>query len=236
MSILNIKRLRLTVLFTILTLTIGLVSVNSPLSVKAQDNALSQNGAGVAEQETEQLQSSNQDGQVVSGESSIASGNNILCEAIDNSNSFTGLNDFCEISQPDSPPSQGDSPRIVVRVHATIAGAGSKSLGNYGKLSLDTGQQHYVELLNHSAGDRLSTDYTFRYNIAASGGKLMMDLKPALDSLRLYQFVITKDDFVVTANCSPYSIRSPSTTCVITDPNPQVPANFDITFIYFPNT
>ena len=93
-----------------------------------------------------------------------------------------------------------------------------------------------MELLNHSAGDGLSTDYTIRYNIVASGGKLMVDLKPTLDSLRLYQFVITKDDFVVTANCSPYSIRSPSTTCTITGPNPQVPAKFDISFVYFPKT
>jgi len=51
-----------------------------PVSVKAQNSAISQNGNGESEQETKQGQSSNQDNQVVSGDSSILSGNSIGCQ------------------------------------------------------------------------------------------------------------------------------------------------------------
>lgn len=81
----NIKRLSLTAFIILLTLSIGLVSVNSPLTVKAQNNALSQSSVGAADQETELGQSSDQDNQIVSGDSSIASGNNLLCQDEDNS-------------------------------------------------------------------------------------------------------------------------------------------------------
>ncbi len=87
----NIKRSSLTAFFILLTLSIGLVSANSPLTVKAQDNALSQNGVGAAEQETEQGQSSTQDNQIVSGDSSIASGNNLLCQDEDNSKGIKAM-------------------------------------------------------------------------------------------------------------------------------------------------
>jgi hypothetical protein len=63
----------------------GLVSVNSPLTVKAQNSALSQDENGESEQETKQGQSSSQDNQVVSGDSSVLSGNNVLCQSQDNS-------------------------------------------------------------------------------------------------------------------------------------------------------
>jgi len=46
----------LTAFFILLTLSNVLVSINSPLNAMAQDNALSQNGLGAAEQETEQGQ------------------------------------------------------------------------------------------------------------------------------------------------------------------------------------
>lgn len=63
----------ITVFFIILTFSIGLVSVNLPLSSFAQSNALSQSGNGDdAEQERDQSQSSDQNGQAISGDSSIA--------------------------------------------------------------------------------------------------------------------------------------------------------------------
>ncbi|TVP41382.1 hypothetical protein [Candidatus Nitrosocosmicus arcticus] len=75
----------LTVFFIILTLSIGLVSENLPLSSYAQNNALYQNGNGDSEQEIEQSQLSGQDDQVVSGDSTIASGNSALCQTMENS-------------------------------------------------------------------------------------------------------------------------------------------------------
>jgi hypothetical protein len=51
----------------------------------AQNSALSQTGSGNdGEQETNNDPSSNQDNQIVSGESSILSGNNVLCQNQDN--------------------------------------------------------------------------------------------------------------------------------------------------------
>jgi hypothetical protein len=73
----------------LLTLTVGLVSVNLPLSVNAQNSALSQSGKSDSEQETKQSQSSDQNDQVVSGGSSILSGNNLACQ--DQANSDAGL-------------------------------------------------------------------------------------------------------------------------------------------------
>jgi hypothetical protein len=64
---LTIKRLSLSAFFIVLTLSIGLVSVNSPLTAKAQNSALSQSADGNEEQETGQSQSSEQNGQVISG-------------------------------------------------------------------------------------------------------------------------------------------------------------------------
>jgi hypothetical protein len=54
---LKIKSLSLTIFIITLTLSIGLVSVNSALTAKAQNSALSENGAVAAEQETELGQS-----------------------------------------------------------------------------------------------------------------------------------------------------------------------------------
>jgi hypothetical protein len=78
-------------------LSIGIVSVNLPLTAKALNSPLSQSGAGAAEQETEQGQSSTQDGQVISGDSSIASGNNIPCEDQAISDTFSGQPNICDI-------------------------------------------------------------------------------------------------------------------------------------------
>ena len=55
--------------------------MNLSLSANAQNNALSQLGnGGTAEQGTEQEHSSDQNGQVVSGDTSILPGNSVLCQ------------------------------------------------------------------------------------------------------------------------------------------------------------
>jgi len=59
--------LGLTSFFILLNLSIGLVSVNLPLTVKAQHNALSHDGIGDSEQEIKEGQLSEHNGQVVSG-------------------------------------------------------------------------------------------------------------------------------------------------------------------------
>jgi hypothetical protein len=88
---LKLRRLTLTAFFIALTLSIGLVSVNLPLTVMAQNSALSQSGNSDSEQEIKQSQSSDQNGQVVSGDSSILSGNNLACQDQDNSEAGLGL-------------------------------------------------------------------------------------------------------------------------------------------------
>jgi len=66
--------------------SIGVMSANSEAkSVYAQSNSLAQKGNSQAYQVIEQLQSSDQDNQAVSGESSILSGNNLQCQNQDNS-------------------------------------------------------------------------------------------------------------------------------------------------------
>ncbi len=67
-----------------MTLSIGLISGNSPLlSSYSQNNALSQSGISGSEQEANQGQSSDQKSQVVSGDSSILFGN-YLCQDYEN--------------------------------------------------------------------------------------------------------------------------------------------------------
>lgn len=72
-------------------MSIGLVSVNLPITISAQNNALYQKGNGNSGQETKQLLSSDQNGQIVSGESSILSGNNMVCQDQYNSDTNLGL-------------------------------------------------------------------------------------------------------------------------------------------------
>ena len=76
----TIKRFSLIIFFIAITLSIGIVSVSTPLHVEAQNGALSQGENGEAEPDIRQSQSSDQDNQVVSGDSSITSGNNLLCQ------------------------------------------------------------------------------------------------------------------------------------------------------------
>jgi hypothetical protein len=72
--------------FVFLTLSIVIISVNSMIkSAYAQSTTLDQKGNSQSSQTKEQLQSSNQDNQVVSGEESIFSGDNVLCQNPDDS-------------------------------------------------------------------------------------------------------------------------------------------------------
>lgn len=81
----RIKRIGLTVVNIILILSIGLVSVNMPYYTMAQNEGIAQDGSnGEADQDIEQSQESKQNNQVVTGDGSIASGNNILCQTMNN--------------------------------------------------------------------------------------------------------------------------------------------------------
>ena len=100
----------------ILTLSIGLVSVNSPLSVKAQNNAISQNGGGAAEQEIKQGQSSTQNNRIISGDSSILSGNNLLCQAMEHS-VVPSLCSADGLSEP--PPTSPNQDRAPLHITVT---------------------------------------------------------------------------------------------------------------------
>jgi hypothetical protein len=92
----NGNKLSLSLFLMLLTLSIGLVSANFPLLVNAQNSVLSQNGNdNDAKLETNQEQYSNQDGQVVSGDSSIVSGNSLLCQTMDNIDTESVSNIAC---------------------------------------------------------------------------------------------------------------------------------------------
>jgi hypothetical protein len=91
----------------LLTLPIGLVSVNLPLSVNAQNSVLSQGGNdNHGGQNMDHFQSSNQDGQVVSGDSSILSGNNLICQNQESSKALQALTGICNFDES-GPPSNG---------------------------------------------------------------------------------------------------------------------------------
>ena len=174
MSLLNIKRLTLTVLFMFLTLSIWLVSVNSPLSVKAQNNAISQNGAGAAEQETKQGQSSTQDSQIVSGDGSILSGNNVLCQDQENSETVQALTGTCNVDDTNPPPQLSQN---ILRVKAgaweyssggTITVSdGSGNSDTFGVGPLITKEKLYVV----AVGDR----YTISVDIGFSSDVVFFD-------------------------------------------------------------
>jgi hypothetical protein len=119
----NKSKSSLTVFFMLLTISIGLVSVNSPLNAKAQNNVLSQNGVGEAEQETEQGQSSAQDNQIVSGDSSILSGNNLGCQSMDNVQDITNEESFCILHEANPPNSQPPGiSQSVLLIHTYLSG------------------------------------------------------------------------------------------------------------------
>lgn len=113
--ILNTTKYSLTVFFMLLSLSIGMVSIHSPLNIHAQNSALSQSGNSDSEQETKQLQSSGQNDQVVSGDSSIISGNNILCQNQENSRALQGLTGICNFDES-SPPSSGETATLNLTI------------------------------------------------------------------------------------------------------------------------
>lgn len=77
----EIKRNLTVTFFLFLTLSIGVVSTNSMnKSVYALSNSLAEKGNSQANQIKEQLQSSNQDNQIVSGDSSVLEGNILNCQ------------------------------------------------------------------------------------------------------------------------------------------------------------
>jgi len=70
----------------------------------AQNSALSQSGNGNnGEQETKQGRSSNQDGQVVTGDISVLSGNNLECQHQKNSDGIIGTEDLCNQEGTNNP-------------------------------------------------------------------------------------------------------------------------------------
>lgn len=76
-------------------------------AVYAQSNSLAQKGvSNDAKQSTEQLQSSSQDNQVVSGDSSILSGNNLLCHTMNNNDVVNSRTNLCGIGDIINPQSQ----------------------------------------------------------------------------------------------------------------------------------
>lgn len=93
----KIKRFVLTVFSIVLTLSIGLVSVNLPYYTMAQNQGLAQDGNnGEADQDIKQLQASKQNDQVVSGDGSVASGNNFLCQTMNNAVADSITNVACQ--------------------------------------------------------------------------------------------------------------------------------------------
>ena len=109
----NAKRLGLTIFFIVLTLSIGLVSLNQPLLSFAQNSVLSQSDTwDSAEQEIGQLQSSEQDSQVVTGDSGMLSGNNLRCPSTDNSKENANNDRFC-IPNGEEPPNSPPPPTAI---------------------------------------------------------------------------------------------------------------------------
>jgi hypothetical protein len=110
----------LVVFFMLLTLSIGLLSTNLPLSSSyAQNSAISQSGNGDdANQETKQFQSSEQSGQIISGQSSILSGNNLECQTQDNSNVETNMDGDCESEGITDPLPNDRTGDLFVQIYA----------------------------------------------------------------------------------------------------------------------
>jgi hypothetical protein len=93
-----------------------MVSIHSSLNVGAQNSALSQSRDGDAKQDTEQEQHSEQNGQVVSGDSSIASGNGVLCQEQDNSDGIFEEGGTCVGDKSPNPPTNRQTAALIVTV------------------------------------------------------------------------------------------------------------------------
>lgn len=68
-----------------------MVSIYTPLNINALNSALTQSGGGTTEHEVQQEQSSTQNNQVITGDGSVLSGNNLQCQNQDNSEVGLGL-------------------------------------------------------------------------------------------------------------------------------------------------
>jgi hypothetical protein len=99
----------LTIFFILLTISIGLFYGNLPVtSSYAQNNSLYQSGNGDdAEQGTGQVRASDQDNQVVSGDSSVLSGNNLLCQDQENDDLMVSTEVCTEDGLENLPPGEG---------------------------------------------------------------------------------------------------------------------------------
>jgi len=108
----NVNKLFLTIFFVSLTFSVGLISVNLPLSSYAQDNILREVGNGISEQSTDRSQSSEQNDQVVSGDFTVLSGNNILCSKANNSDELSDSLGNCDLNPRSNDGGVGSNPDI----------------------------------------------------------------------------------------------------------------------------
>ncbi|WP_196816326.1 hypothetical protein [Candidatus Nitrosocosmicus oleophilus] len=120
------------------------MSTNSVVkSVHAQSNTLAQKGNSQAEQVIDQLQSSNQDDQVVSGDSSILSGNNLQCQNQDNSQ---GFDEGCNLGQTNLPP---NGPTAKLIVDATVKD-GQCTIAKSCSITITYGSKLITQSVTHS--------------------------------------------------------------------------------------
>ena len=109
-----------------------MISIHSPFNVNAQNSALSQSGNGESEQEAEQGQISTQNGRVVSGDNSVLSGNDLLCQDQDNSDSAV-FDRFCGGTTSNSPPPEG---QLISIVSIQISRSGTIPVDNWGSVRI----------------------------------------------------------------------------------------------------
>ena len=174
------KNKALTFFFMLLTISIGLVSVNTPLTVKAQNSILSQSGDdSEAVQETGQDQSSNQDGQVVSGDGSFLSGNNLLCQDQDSS---IGDSNICPPIGENTPAVSAGKLRIeITRTVIGLPPLDNSCISPYGRVIANSmGGERYFPATNCN-NERLVYDNIFLligdpYEIRAAVQNIPTDL------------------------------------------------------------
>jgi len=143
---LNAKRLSLTVFSMVLTFSIGLVSVNLPLSSYAQNSALVRDGNSIALQQTGQMQSSQQESQVISGDASVLSGNNLLCQNQDSSQVSRLSSGICNSGQV-NPPSNVPTAKLIV--NATV-NDGQCTVAKTCSITITYGSKLITQSVTHS--------------------------------------------------------------------------------------
>lgn len=146
-----------------------MASTLSPLTVNAQNSALLQGGKGhnEGEQQTEQLQSSNQNGQGVSGDSSLLSGNNLVCQNQDNLGPESSSEGFCQSeglistlpnfgqyiltvrATASSTAEKGYASAHVVVTDKTDGSTDTLGIGAYGFMPPNSVEHNYIVAPNH---------------------------------------------------------------------------------------